>query len=375
MRAVYVTLLPGIYLIFSFVLPLGIGFFQELLLCALLLIISSKFFFYKHFGGSHFSPILPENILKVVEAIYASLYISFLFFIFRDLIQLLYTLINFVTGFQFYIPFSTNKQGFIIIAISIVLAIRGGIKARQVPEVFTKELFIEDLPEQLEGFTIIQLSDLHVGSMQGAQWLEEIVKKVNAEEVDAVVLTGDINDGSPAFAPQMLALQSLKSKFGTYGVVGNHEYVINCFAWVEIYKSLGVDMLSDEHRVLEIEGENIILGGMDDIAAPRFGYKKPSVEKTFENAPEGLRILLAHNPSHAKKNSKFADIQLSGHTHGGMLNFMKPGFLLMPGGYVMGLYQVNNMQLFISAGAGQWTASTCRIGVPNEINKLILRKA
>ncbi len=374
MRAVYVTLLPGIYLIFSFALPLGLNMWLETLLCSIILLISSKFFFYKHFGSSHFSPILPLKILIITEAIYASLYTAFLFFVFRDIIALLYTILNFAFNLSLVLPFNHLIQSIILFSFAIILAVRGGIKARQVPEIFTQVIYIQDLPQQLENFTLIQLSDLHVGSMQGAEWLEKIVQKVNAQNADIVVITGDTNDNSPAFAPQMLSLQSLKSTYGTLGVVGNHEYVINCFAWIEIYKSLGIDMLNDEHRVFDIDGENLIIGGLDDVAAPRFGYKKPDIVKTFENAPDGLRILLAHNPVEAKKNSQYADIQLSGHTHGGMFNFMRPVFSFVEK-YVKGLYQVNNMQLFVSAGAGQWTASTCRIGVPNEINKIVLKKA
>ncbi len=374
MRAVYVTLLPGIYLIFSFALPLALNVWIELLLCSILLLISSKFFFYKFFGTSHFSPILPLKVLKITEAVYASLYTAFLFIMFRDIIGLLYSFINFSFNLNLVLPFSNLVQSIILFSLAIVLSVRGSIKAMEVPEVYTQEIFIQDLPTQLENFSLIQLSDLHVGSMQGAEWLEKIVQKVNAQNVDMVVITGDTNDNSPAFAPQMLSLQSLKSTYGTLGVVGNHEYVINCFAWVEIYKSLGIDMLKDEHRVFDIDGENLIIGGMDDVAAPRFGYKKPDIIQTFKDAPDGLRILLAHNPKEAKINSRYADIQLSGHTHGGMFNFMRPIFSIVER-YVIGLYQVNNMQLFVSAGAGQWTASTCRIGVPNEINKIVLKKA
>jgi predicted MPP superfamily phosphohydrolase len=133
-------------------------------------------------------------------------------------------------------------------------------------------------------------------------------------------------------------------------------------------------MLHNDHRTIAGPGgAKLVIAGVPDPALRRFGAKGPDFGKALENAPrDAVRIMLAHQPDGESGNDGI-DLKLSGHTHGGMLFFLKTLLAHFNGGLVHGLYEVKGMQIYVSPGTGVWAGFSCRLGVPSEITRIVLR--
>jgi uncharacterized protein len=130
-------------------------------------------------------------------------------------------------------------------------------------------------------------------------------------------------------------------------------------------------MLHNEHRTLSVgNGTNLVIAGIPDPTERRFGGPGPDIRTALEGAPDTVRVLLAHKPNGESSNIR-ADIQLSGHTHGGLLFFLKWLLASFNGGLVEGLYNKDTMKLYVSPGTGLWAGFSCRLGVPSEITQII----
>lgn len=131
-------------------------------------------------------------------------------------------------------------------------------------------------------------------------------------------------------------------------------------------------MLSNSHQVIDKNGASLVMAGIEDPMAARFGPHTPSLELALQGAPDTARILLAHRPNGAV-NAKNVDLQLSGHTHGGLIRGFEPVIASYNEGFVRGLYNLGPLHLYVSPGTGLWNGFSCRIGVPSEITHFILR--
>jgi uncharacterized protein len=251
------------------------------------------------------------------------------------------------------------------------------------PRLVEKDVSFPDLPPALDGFRIAQISDAHIGPIQDAAYLADVVGRVNALDVDLVAVTGDLVDGyADRLAPSIASVGALRARHGAWFVTGNHEYYWDADAWVSEVRKLGVNVLRNEHRVIEHDGAKLVLGGVDDHSAPRHakdGRSDPAL--AFEGAPaDGFRVLLAHQPNSVFKGAPAgARLQLSGHTHGGQFF---PATLLIGffQRYVAGLYRHRDAatgretQLYVSRGTGSW-GPPIRLGAPTEITVLRLRRS
>ncbi|MBD5608352.1 MAG: hypothetical protein HDQ93_05820 [Desulfovibrio sp.] len=170
-------------------------------------------------------------------------------------------------------------------------------------------------------------------------------------------------------------LADLKAEYGVFGVTGNHEYYWNAAEWTDAIKGLNVRMLNNEHYVANIRGESLIIAGLPDLAAANFGFEPPNLDTALAGAPEAIRILLEHQPRWSRDYSSKVDLHLSGHTHGGIIFFLKPLIAKFNNGYVQGLYPVNASTLYVSSGTGIWNGFSFRLGVPAEITEIILKSA
>lgn len=132
-------------------------------------------------------------------------------------------------------------------------------------------------------------------------------------------------------------------------------------------------MLHNEHRVVNVGKERLVISGVPDRTALKFGDEGPNIRKALQDAPDALRILLEHQPRDVATYVAHADVHLSGHTHGGLMFFLQPIIAWFNNGFVKGLYDVNGMHLYISPGTELWNGFSCRIGVPSEITRLVLR--
>ncbi|MFO0675465.1 MAG: metallophosphoesterase [Polyangiaceae bacterium] len=229
------------------------------------------------------------------------------------------------------------------------------------------------LPKHLSGYTIVQLTDIHVGPTIGKDFIEQLVASANALQPDMIAITGDLVDGSVAALGAFVEpLRNLRAKDGVYFVTGNHEYYSGAPEWIAFLGTLGIRVLRNEH--VRIRGdEGFDLAGVDDATAHQFGLghgmDMESVNRDRDR--ERLLVLLAHQPKAiVTAEPHGVDLQLSGHTHGGQLfpfNFLVK--LQQP--YVAGLYEHGRAKVYVSAGTGYW-GPPMRVGAPAEITRIEL---
>jgi predicted MPP superfamily phosphohydrolase len=256
----------------------------------------------------------------------------------------------------------------------LALSLIGLINARRTARVVRVRVPIAGLPAALEGFRIVQISDIHVGPTIKRDYLEAIVARVNALQPDLVAITGDLVDGSVAeLAEHVAPLAGLRSRHGSYFVTGNHEYYSGVHGWVRELQRLGMRVLHNEHVVLRHEGAALVVAGVPDYGGHHFDAQHRSdPAAALHGAPSGVpRVLLAHQPRTAPAAAAAGfDLQLSGHTHGGQFlpwTFLVP--LQQP--YTAGLHQLGRLWIYVSRGTGYWGPPK-RIGAPSEIAELLL---
>lgn len=280
------------------------------------------------------------------------------------------------------IPFEESRRRFIkivfdstmlILAASYLLrGIAGGIKR---PVLNRVAVGIRGFSS--EGLVIAQLSDMHIGRIIGKKFVRECVERVNGQEPDLVVITGDLVDMKlEMLADALEPLKELKSRFGTYFVLGNHEYFHGANEIVGHLTGLGITPLLNESRVIAADGQAFNLVGINDLASKRFDHLPYDVEAAFKEVdPQLPTIVLAHQPKTALiMQDKAYDLMLSGHTHGGQI--FPFGFLVMiDQPYLAGLYDIDaKKQIFVSRGTGFW-GPPVRVLAPSEISVLTLRPA
>lgn len=340
---------------------------------ALLFIISQKYVVYEHLGGAFFAPALPRSFLLLMEALYGAMILFFFMLLLKDMLMLILRMSRrFGISWRFPFSMAALKAGLAMLALA--LGVWGTWQSVRVPDIRSVELRLPSLPQNLDGFSIVQLTDTHIGPLLKKEWLQQVVDKSNGLSPDLIALTGDYIDGTvTALREQVAPFAGLRATYGVYGVTGNHEYYWGAAEWSAMMKELHVTMLHNEHRVLTIDNERLVIAGMPDLAERQFGGEEPNIEATMEGAPDVPRILLAHQPRDAATYSRFADVHLSGHTHGGLMFFLQPLLAMFNNGFIAGKYDVDGMRLYVSSGTGLWNGFSCRIGVPAEITYIILR--
>jgi predicted MPP superfamily phosphohydrolase len=257
--------------------------------------------------------------------------------------------------------------------LALLTTLIGLFNARRVARVVDVEIPIAGLPDALHGFTIAQISDIHVGPTIKHGYLTRIVDAVNALQPDAVAITGDLVDGTVRhLAPHTAPLARLQARHGAYFVTGNHEYYSDAHAWIEELRRLGLRVLLNEHVLLRHQGATLLLAGVTDYSAHHFDpAHRSDPQQALRGAPPevALKVLLAHQPRTAPAAAEAGfDVQLSGHTHGGQFfpwNFFVP----MQQPYVAGLKRLNKLWIYVSRGTGYWGPPK-RVGAPSEITRV-----
>jgi len=263
-----------------------------------------------------------------------------------------------------------------IYAAALTLSGAGVWQALQIPEVRTVEITLPNLPAEMDGLRLAQISDLHASRVFEENWVQSVVDKTNALKPDLILLTGDVIDGSPeARANDVVPLKQLEARLGVFAIPGNHEYYSGYEQWMREFDHLGLRMLLNQHVVITENGFSLVLAGLTDRTAERFGEATPDIAKALTGAPKNAPlILMDHQPREAKNNSQAGvDLQLSGHTHGGQIIGIHWLTQWANKGYVSGLYQIGRMQLYVSNCAGLWPGLPLRLGRPSEITLIILR--
>lgn len=264
-----------------------------------------------------------------------------------------------------------------VIVLALLVSLWGFFNARRLARVVTADVPIAGLPAALDGFTIAQISDIHVGPTIKRPYLERIVERVNGLRADVVAITGDLVDGTvEELSAHTAPLAQLRAKNGVYVVTGNHEYYSGAHAWVEELRRLGLRVLLNEHVALERNGARVVLAGVTDYSAGHFDpahRSDPQAALAGAPADAAVRILLAHQPRTAPAAVAAGfDLQLSGHTHGGQFwpwNLFVP----MQQPYVAGLHRLESLWIYVSRGTGYWGPPK-RFGAPSEISLVRLRR-
>jgi predicted MPP superfamily phosphohydrolase len=259
--------------------------------------------------------------------------------------------------------------------LTALMTFAGFIIARRQPRIVEVQVPLAGLPLPLHGFSIAQISDVHVGPTIKRDFVERIVRGVNDLKADVIAVTGDLVDGTvPQLSTHTAPLAALAARHGTFFVTGNHEYYSGERAWSEEMRRLGMRVLKNEHVILTHDGAALLLAGVTDFSAHHFDPAQrsdPAAALRGAPADVGAKVLLAHQPSSAAAaaNAGF-DLQISGHTHGGQFwpwNF----FIRYFQPFTSGLNRLQSLWVYVSRGTGYWGPPN-RFGVPPEITRIRL---
>lgn len=258
-----------------------------------------------------------------------------------------------------------------IVSLSGVIGIGGLIKAARGFVIQRVRVPMEKFPASANGYSIAQITDLHVGPTLGVSYVEDVVREANALNPDLIVITGDLVDGSvEQLREHVEPLRRLSARDGVFFVTGNHEYYSGAVEWIAHLESLGIRVLRNER--VDIRGI-FDLAGVDDISAERMqpGHGQDMVKATQGRDTSRALVLLAHQPK-SLKDAVLAgvDLQISGHVHGGQIfPFNWLAHLDQP--YISGLHQKEKTWIYVSAGTGYW-GPPMRVGTTAEIARIEL---
>lgn len=262
-------------------------------------------------------------------------------------------------------------------------------------KLFRVPVTFDNLPKGLQGLRIIHISDIHSGSFTFKEPVKAAIDMINAQKPDLVFFTGDlVNNRADEMYPYLDVFDKIESKYGVYSIVGNHDYgdyeewpspeakVANFELLKEMHRTLGWNLLLNEHRFVEINQHQLAVVGVENYSAhlrfPRHGNLSLATKGT-ESAD--FKILLSHDPSHwdVQVNKEFPDIRLmlSGHTHGMQFGVEIPGWIKWsPIKYMYkqwaGLYQQGQQYLYVNRGLG-FLGYPGRVGILPEITLLELQ--
>jgi len=279
--------------------------------------------------------------------------------------------------------FDHSRRQFLIHSLNILLTslcgfltLWGLIKACSAPKVEEVTIPINNLDETFDGFRIVQISDIHIGSTISRKQFQRIIDITQSLKGDLIALTGDLADGRVSTLVNHVApLGTLHAPYGKFFVTGNHEYYSGVDSWVKHLRELGYDVLLNSHRQITKNGASIIIAGVTDYQGGHFQKEHiSSPSKAKAGADDSIpSILLAHQPLSIDAAAKAGfDLVLSGHTHGGQY-FPWNYFVSIQQPYVQGLHKYDNTYIYVNRGSAFW-GPPLRGGVPAEITVLTLRK-
>ena len=315
-----------------------------------------------------------SDVLAWAGLLFMGLFSSlFVLTLLRDMVLLIGWIVVALFADAFGWPLFSAWSALAVVLLGAGITLWGLVNARRTAAVVVVEVPMAGLPVALHGFSIAQISDIHIGPTIKRGYLSAIVEAVNALGVDMVAVTGDLVDGSVHdLAHHVAPLAELTSRHGTFFVTGNHEYYSGAPAWVVELRRLGLRVLMNEHVVLQHGGSSLVVAGVTDHGAHHFDpAQRSDPHAAIAGAPGDalIRVLLAHQPRSAAAAAKAGfQLQLSGHTHGGQFwpwNY----FVRLQQPFTAGLDRLEALWVYTSRGTGYWGPPK-RFGAPSEITHL-----
>ena len=281
-------------------------------------------------------------------------------------------------------------------AIPFASLLYGMFRGKYNFKVLSYKLEYDDLPEAFEGFKIAQISDVHSGSFDNPKKVQYGVDLVNAQDADVVFFTGDIvNNRAEEILPWIQTFKKINAKHGVYSILGNHDYgdyspwespeakKKNMEDLKKAQKEMGWDLLLNESRFIEKQGQRIAILGVENWGSG--GFKKAGdLNKALSNvAAEDFKILMSHDPSHWEAevipHPFNIHLTLSGHTHGMQFGIEIPGWIKwspIKWRYKQwaGIYEKLNQRLNVNRGFG-YLAYPGRVGIWPEVTVITLNRS
>ncbi len=348
---------------------------------------------------------LGKNTLTVIRTLFFIIYISKVLVVsvlfIDDLRRVALVAYNYFSSST--TPYDASRSRFLAQmslfagGIPFVSLLYGMIRNPYRYTVFQETVRLKNLPEVLDGLRIVQISDIHSGSFLLKEPVENAIRLINQQKPDLAFFTGDlVNSVAREVEPFIDIFSGVKAKYGVFSVLGNHDYgdyhqwdrpedkERNLENLKDAHRQMGWDLLLNENRLIDINGEKVAVIGVENYSAhPRFP-KYGDLDKAYEGAePAPLKVLLSHDPSHWEEQvtKKYKDIALtfSGHTHGMQFGVEIPGWIKWsPIKYVYkqwaGLYRQGQQYLYVNRGLG-YLGYPGRVGILPEVTVIDLKKA
>ena len=317
-------------LLWRAVLPLEGKWYWRVFAGVLALVISFKFKIIQLLGGNYFAPDLPGWFLIVTGQIYITAFLFLLFIAVADSILFVITCIktfhkNIKEKKYDFQPLLRkhpllNKVHAAGLVLAFVLSLAGMWNGLSLPRVREIEVHSARVPAEADGIRLAVLADLHADRLNNRSKIRKIVELTNSLKPDFICLVGDFSDGAQLHQLETLSeLAGLRAKYGVFGVPGNHEYYKGYHELMAHFKKIGLPMLLNEN--VYFKDLKLRLCGIPDGHARKLGLASPDIPAALAGGDKSdYRILLAHAPKVAREAAaNGADLQFSGHTHGGMV--------------------------------------------------------
>jgi len=361
--------LPWLYVVIRTVAPLPWMMTVKVAVAVGLLMAAQFHFWSRLSSGSVFNPEFPRPLVILFNWVFGAIVLLAAFQIVLDLAGLAAMLGGFgEAGFWVTARYAIGIAAFALAAVGVHQAIG-------VPRVTEVAIAIPALPAAFEGYTLVQLTDLHISRLFPAAWTRAVVAATNRLDADLIVVTGDVIDGSVVSRHADVApLRGLTARDGVYAIPGNHEYLSGYDQWMAHLGELGMQVLAN--AVLMRGADSLVLAGLTDPSARGANRPLPDLDAALAGVPPVAPIvLLDHEPGRARAAAaRGVALQLSGHTHGGMIRGLHRIVARANGGFVSGRYAVGGMTLYVNNGTGIWPGFALRLGKPAELTRITLRR-
>lgn len=362
--------IPWLVVAVRFILPLPWSWPLKVAVALVLLAASQYHLFSRISSGSVFSPEFPRPLIIAFNVLFGFIMLLAVFQIVLDVVSLV--LLPFLGHF----PFAPAVLRYAMASVAFLLSAFAVSQAIRVPPLKDIEIAVPGLDKAFDGYTMIQLTDLHISRLFDAAWARQVVDKTNALNADLIVITGDLIDGKvEARTSDIAPLAQLKARDGVLTIPGNHEYFFGYEEWMRYYQGLNMTTLANSHAVIDRNGAKLVIAGVTDLSSSRTAFPVPDLAAALTGAPEGAPvILLDHQPGEAADNAKLGvAAQLSGHTHGGMVLGLDRIVARPNNGFVSDFYDVSGMTLYVNNGTALWPGFALRLGIPSELTRITLR--